>query len=443
MDGLTLQVPLASLGSLRKEMFTWSVLGMRRELIASMLKTLPKQVRARLLPIQASAPIITEFLAQVNNEEKRALSTCLAEFLTQHLRPQFVVREDDFVQSELPPHTLPGFQVLDANGKELAYGRDLAQLQFQFKEAAQTAFQAQGKSKKNTAASQNDTPMKTWAIGQLPQSIPIKLPTGTVYSYPCLRDTGEAVVYQVLDTEADAAQTHRQGVLRLLRLELKAQLTQIEKGPSNFQQIALQLKSVQNPQSLLNDFLDSVFERAALAEDALPYDEKAFKNTVQRCKARLAAVYQAACTILTDIAARTHALNQALYSASGAHGPVIPALKKWRDELVYDGFLRQTPWSHWQHLPRYIEAVQHRMNKFRDYPHREVQHAPVLRQWKERLDEQYMQYAYEPAKQMHWKQMRWHIEELHVSLFAQELKTAYPISNKRLEKIWAEHAAVR
>jgi ATP-dependent helicase HrpA len=120
---------------------------------------------------------------------------------------------------------------------------------------------------------------------------------------------------------------------------------------------------------------------------------------------------------------------------------LVGTLKLWREGLIYAGFLTATPWGQLQHLPRYLEALRRRYAKLQDYPQREVRHGPVIAGFFERLRNE-MSNAQATANP-ELDEIRWMTHELLVSLFAQELKTPYPVSLKRLEKLWQEYASGR
>jgi len=240
----------------------------------------------------------------------------------------------------------------------------------------------------------------------------------------------------LFETAREAEIAHRHGVVRLISLELKTQLRNFEKGPSGFNQTALQLKTVIPADKLLADFLETLADRAIIGDDPLPRDERAYRDQITRAKQRIPVVAEALGRTLAQVAEAYAALQVSMRAAGPRANSVSSALAQGRDRLVYTGFLAATPWAQHQHLPRFLRALGKRLDKFMSMPEREARHGPVVASyWARWLAEKERTAATASEALL---QFRWLIEELHVSLFAQELKTPFPVSTKRLDKIWTE-----
>jgi ATP-dependent helicase HrpA len=280
------------------------------------------------------------------------------------------------------------------------------------------------------------TGLTSWTIGTLPEGIPVKRAGRNVTAYPACVDEGASVAVKLFETAAEADAAHRKGVVRLLTLELKQQLRAWEKGPSGFNQIALQLKTAIASDKLLADFLATLADRAMIGDDAVPRDEKAIREQIGRAKQRIPVVADALGRTLAQIAESYVALQSDLHGAGPRAKAVVPLLSQWRDRLLFSGFLAATPWAQLPHVPRYLTALSRRLRKFTEMPEREPRHAPVLAgfwaQWQREMERQ------SGAASEDLRAFRWLIEELQVSLFAQELKTPFPVSSKRLEKRWLD-----
>jgi ATP-dependent helicase HrpA len=227
-------------------------------------------------------------------------------------------------------------------------------------------------------------------------------------------------------------------VLRLLRIALRDAIARYDKGGPGFNQSALQLKATVATDKLHKDVVDAALDRAFLADDPLPRNERAFAEMVKRARARLPAVIEGAFRLLGTIAAEHQALTQRLNAAPAALSRLVTEIRTQRDALVYPGFFGRTPWRQLQHLPRYLQALERRLAK---YPERAARDAKAAEQvtalwlrYRERDDRNRPAGRQEPALE----DFRWLIEELRVSLFAQELKTPFPVSFKRVEKAWSD-----
>jgi len=424
LDGLTLTVPLALLNRLDDAQLSWLVPGMVREKVTWYLKALPKAFRNRLVPLP---PMVTAFL-----EEVTAGSAVLSEAIRAWLKRRLgeAPRADAWDGQPLPDHLAMNVVVVDAAGRELGSGRDLAGLRERLGEAAKASFAAAGPAFGRAG-------LTRWEFGDLPETLAFARGGERMTAYPALVDDGASVSLTLADTREAADASTRRGVVRLIRLALKDALVRYEKGAPGFAQAALLVKTAIPTDRLLADVLDAVADRAFLADDPLPRSGKAFDEQVKRARTRLPAVADAAFRLLATIAASYHALGGRLAQAPPGMARLAAELRAQRDELLRPGFFAATPWAQLQHFPRYLEAIDRRWSKARERPDREARHAPQVeawtRRWRERRDRDRAAGRHDPALE----EFRWLLEELRVSLFAQELKTPTPVSLKRVEKAWA------
>jgi ATP-dependent helicase HrpA len=175
-----------------------------------------------------------------------------------------------------------------------------------------------------------------------------------------------------------------------------------------------------------------------VGDDPLPRSEKAFAEQVKRGRTRLPAVTESAVALLAAIAARYQALAQRLAALPPAHARFAADVRAQRDALVHPGFFGATGWRQLQSLPRYLEALERRVVRYVERPDRDAKHASQVaeftRRHRERVERNRLAGRHEPALEA----FRWLVEELKVSMFAQELKTPFPVSIKRVEKAWSE-----
>ena len=182
----------------------------------------------------------------------------------------------------------------------------------------------------------------------------------------------------------------------------------------------------------------AVVDRAFIGEDEPPRTAKAFEEQKKRAKARLPAVSEAAARHVAAIADAHQALTQAI-AQSAALGRVTHEVKAWRERLVYPGFLAKTPWEKLEDLPRYLKGYGLRLVKFRNNPERDGKHAASLAALWSQFEEREKRDRDAGKREPRLEEFRWLIEELRVSLFAQELRTPFPVSAKRLQKFRDEH----
>ncbi len=425
LDGLTLTVPLALLNQVSEVRLSWLVPGMERELLTHYLKSLPKAWRSRVVPV----PEFVSAFQESKHDRTIDVVAALRAFIS--ARCGDAPPTEAFAAIDLPAHLRVHVLVVDAGGQELASGRDLAALRAQLGQAAQLSFAGAQPAFERTGITR-------WDFGDLPEVLHIERDGRRLTGYPALVDATDSVSLVLLDTAAAAAEATRGGVLRLMRRELRDAIARFDKGGGGFTATALQLKTAIPTDRLLQDVLAAALHRALLADDPLPRDALAYADVVKRARARLPAVTEGAFRLLQAVAAHVTALNQRLASLPKTHARIAAEVRAQRDALVYPGFFSATPWVQLEHLPRYLRALDRRLAKFAERPDRDAKHAgDVTRLWQqyiERVERDRKADRNEPALEA----FRWLLEELRVSLFAQELKTPFPVSFKRLAKAWSD-----
>ncbi len=423
LDGLTLAVPLALLNQVEAATLSWLVPGMLREKLAVVVKALPKAVRNRLMPV---ADHVTAFLA-TEPSHARHVNDALRDYLKSALGVDVDRAVLDAI--ELPPHLRVNVVVADAAGRELGSGRDLAVLLRELGDAAQMTFAAASEGFERSGITR-------WDFGALPASLAITRDGARVTGYPALVDHGDSVSLALLDTERAAHAATRRGIVRLIAITLKDALAQQAKGPAGFNAVALALRGVAAPPALLADALAAIADRAFIGDDPLPRDDAAFVAQVKRARARLPAVAAHAWQLLAEIATAWAALNRRVDALPAAQSRLAAEIRAQRDALTHAGFFAATPWDRVTQLPRYLAALDRRLAKLHERPERDARHGAEVAGWRRRYEERVAAERKAGRDDPRLAEFRWLLEELKVSLFAQELKTPFPVSLKRLEKAW-------
>lgn len=424
LDGVTATIPLALLNQLNPVQTEWLVPGMLREKLTYLIKALPKTFRRVCVPVPE---FVTRFLEE-NKIGEGSIKTVLAAHIQRVTTLK--ISADDWTE-DIPAHLLMNFSVVDDAGRELAMGRDWNALKKQLGSAAQLTF-------RNASPDIEKGGLKQWDFGDLPETLSFERDGLKVTGYPALEDNIDSVSVKLFDTEHDAHVNHRKGVCRLMRFELKEQMKQLEKSLPNFNQYALQLRNVVSPDDLREDMLTAIADRAFIGEDELPRNNADFMKLKQRARTRLPAVTQAVVRQVQAVAAEYQLLiaQQAKMSASGNR--LRRDVDQQIPQLVYKNCFSQTPWEQLQHIPRYLKALRLRIEKQPANPDRDGKNAASIDiLWQKWLAEVEKRKKTDNASE-ELLNFRWLIEELRVSLFAQELKTPFPVSIKRLEKIWLD-----
>ena len=426
LDGVTMTVPLTVLNRLHAPSLEWLVPGMLREKIQLLIKALPKQIRRICVPVP---DFITKFL-ESNPDRQAAIIPQLAHFIAKSagdMRILEQIDQDAWAAQELPEHCYLNLRIIDDGGQELAGGRKLHELQQQLGQAAAVTF------RDNTQEFERDN-VTAWDIGTLPESIKFARGKQQLTGYLGLQKEKDGrIALRLFDTTEAAEQAHRQGVIELMKLQLKEQVKDLNKGIQGFTQAAMLLKHI-NADTLRDDLTQAVCDRAFIGEDELPRNEKAFKEQIKRARSRLPAVKEALSRYLQETAAAYAELNSKL----GKH-PLTHLLRLRLQTLLAAGFATRTPWTQWPRLPIYLKAMTLRLEKYSSNPARDAAREADIQEleqmWQEKTDSLVKQGL--PVSD-DLTAFKWMIEELRVSLFAQELKTPYPVSVKRLLKEWGK-----
>ncbi len=424
LDGVTLRLPLYLLNKVEPAQVDWLVPGLIREKLTALLKFLPKDKRRPLIPLPDT---VTAFLSAAKPGEA-TLTDALAAAIRKKTGAD--IHPDDW-KGELPAHLKMNLSVIDDSGQELASGRDLAALRQQLGGAARITY---GGGAEDNAFERSG--LTEWNFGDLPAQVKFRRGGRELIGHPALVDNGETVDLRLLDTAAAADEETRRGAVRLLRLALAAQFKQLDKELARETALALKYRGFGNADRLRAELLDAIAVRALLGDDEMPRSAKAFDKQKERAKPRVAVVKQA---LLRDVAEilDLHAQVAARLAAKPAFVAAMRDETAHLAALVPADFIVATPWAHLKDLPRYLRGILKRLEKLPAAEQRDARGmAGVLTLQNKYLARRAQAKNAAPALD----EFRWQLEELRISLFAQELKTPYPVSVKRLEKRWDELA---
>jgi ATP-dependent helicase HrpA len=426
LDGVTINVPLALLNQVDETAIDWLVPGMIRDKVAWTMKALPKRVRSQLVPVPEQ---VTKFLEQ---EHQGTVKESVLAFASRVAGERLA--SDVWSKEEPPAHLLMNVRVVDEAKRELAMGRDLAELRRRLGEAASLTLA------KSKPGMERDGITK-WDFGELPEQVTFRRGNQTLTGFPALtpsplgegRGEGETVAIRLFDTRDKADDAHRAGVKRLMSFELKEQAKNLERALPGFNALALKFSATIPAERLKSDLIEAIVDRAFIGEDEPPRSPKAFEEQKKRAKARLPAVTEGAQRYAAAIGDAGQLLAQSL--AQGASlGKVAHEVKSIRDRLVYPGFAARTPWDRLEHLPRYLKGCALRLQKYRANAERDQKHAATVAGFWADYEARAKADGETGRRDPRLEEFRWMIEELRISLFAQELRTPVPISAKRLHK---------
>jgi len=425
-DGVTLSVPQALLNQVSAVRCEYLVPGVLAEKIAQLIKSLPQKVRRNCVPVPEFSAV---FCAAVQPSE-----TPLLPALVRYIREQkqIEVPLEAFRLEQLPAHLRMNFRVVDEHGRQLGMSRNYAQLRADWapKQAIAPAVQA----KNVTAqAKTNSERYTSWSFGDFKATREEARAGQTVTVFNALVDMGDAVSLQSFDTRDEAQAAQRLGLRRLFQLALKEQVKYLEKNLSGMQAMAMLFLPFGSQQDLQRQILEVTFDRCCL-NDPLSETEKEFATRCKEAKARLNLVAQEIARLVGTVLTENQALQKAL-PAYKAHGQVLQDIRSQCEWLLGKEWVGRTPYERIQHMPRYLKAINVRLTKLRSNPARDTQNMsqmqPLQQQWQRKLS------AQQGDVNVRLDDFGWMMQELRVSLFAQELKTPVIVSVKRLEKMLA------
>ena len=467
-DGVTLTIPQALINQVSAARCEYLVPGLLAEKVAQLLKSLPQKLRRNLVPVPEFA---AAFCAAVQPSDAPLLQA-----LTRYIREQkqLDVPLDAFRLEQLPLHLLMNFRVVDEHGRQLGMSRNFMQLRGEWAapslisppmgEELNSPLRKTGSFSYLRSVGIEEKRFITWDFGDFGATMLVPRAGQQVTVFNALHDEGDAVTLQTFDTRDEAQAVHRAGLRRLFMLALKEQVKYLEKNLPDAQKLAMLFLPFGSQQDLQRQILSVTFDRCCLNEP-LPGNEKEFAERSKQAKARLNLVAQELSRLTGAILAEYQVLQKSLPAFKGrprdgaaepkgagvaasrllpqaagsasnvskVHGQAVQDIRQQCEWLFNKEWVAQTPYERMQHLPRYLKAINVRLEKLRANPLRDAQLsaqlAPLQQQWQRKKSAQYGELD------VHVEDFGWMLQELRVSLFAQELKTPVIVSVKRLQKI--------
>ena len=425
-DGITMTVPLFALNQLDPVRAEWLVPGMVKEKAQVLLKSLPQKIRRNCVPL---ADYAAGFLTRSGGgaPQPRGFLEVLADD----------VRSETGVPCT-PADLILNFKVIDEHGRQLAMGRNLAQLRAELGAEAQETFRNVAQQDAEVAKDLADQ-ITNWTFGELPELMEIQRRGETLIGHPALVDEGDACAIEVFDDPLEAQKAHRKGLRKLFRLTLREQVKFVERSLRDLGRVQMQAsvvpglaKNFENFDDLENDVVDCVLEATAMA-DPLPTDEESFQARREDARGRLSLVAGEVSRLLTEVATIAGTIPLKLKRMTQEKS-LCEDVTRELEGLFPPHFLLSAPLSQLMHYPRYLKAVVYRLEHFSDDPERDAARQAQI----ERLSVPWQRAvaARRGQPDEHLEEFRWMLEELRVSLFAQQLRTPMPVSVKRLERIW-------
>ncbi|MDX1732733.1 MAG: ATP-dependent RNA helicase HrpA [Halioglobus sp.] len=425
-DGVSVTVPVALLNRAPRYLFDWLVPGLLREKCIALLKGLPKDKRRQLVPVPDTVDRVLQRLQSEDRDLLQALAQALQDIAGVTLCAA------DWNPAALDDYYRMNIRVVDARGRLLGQGRDLARLIEQFRDDT----------RQSVSAGQQDSPAREgitrWDFGDLPQRWQFRQAGLEIVAWPALVDRGDSVAIELCDYPGQASLQHRLGLVRLFRLRLAQQVKALRKQllHDNHSHLLLARTDCER-EPLVEDMIDAAVAQAMALEGELPRSEDAFSARLERGRDALLPLAQdlerQLCSALSELAAARSALAQRdprIWPDSRADVEAQTAA------LLAPHFQRDTPAEWLQQYPRYMKALRVRAERLAGQYGKDQDHMAMLAALGEPLAAlladrpESLQLSEEVAT------YRWMLEEFRVSLFAQSLGTRRPVSRKRLLEQW-------
>lgn len=478
-DGVAVQVPILFLNQLSPEPFRWQIPGLRHELVTALIKSLPKAIRRNFVPApdvaRAACTVLEEDYSPATDELLPSLALVL-----RRLRG-VVVEPEAFNWDAVPEHLKMSFQVRNARNKILGEGKDLRALQQQLHKEIRSALAdslgasdeamakmvalAQGgtgnsgdsarpgakKGAKNPGAQANAGasggvrevtgltafPADMFPDGAIPRKVQRIIATQAVNGYPALVDEETSVGLRIFPTEAEQLHAQRRGIIRLLQLQVPSPVRYVSEHLSHKEKIVF----TQNPHGSIDELIRDC--TVAALDHLVPhtpiFTHAEYSELYEHVRAELIETVFDVTKLVAEILSEATALKKAIKKATSLTTMhAVSDVKGQMENLVYPGFVAQTGYDQLVHVPRYLKAAQVRLTKLGPNLHRDNQLMLTVQDLEDSYDNAVKSLPAGTIVPDALRRVNWMIEELRVSFFAQELGTAYTVSEKRIAKAQRE-----
>ena len=407
-DGVTVHVPLPALARTREAGLDWHVPGYRRDLVAALIRTLPRTVRRQFVPANEHAQSFLD--AHGPNDGP----------LVKVLGPWLGVAPGDLDVRQLPDHLRVTIRVIDESGATLAAGKDLDALERHLQRRIRTGISSAARSFERTG-------ITDWNLGELPRSVEVEWSGQRFEAYPALVDEGTSVALRVFVTEEEQSQAMWAGTRRLLQLTVPSPLRALGKRLTNRTKVALGHAPHPSYEALLDDCVAAAIDLLMRSNGGVAWNEESFVRLRDSVTHELPDRVFGVTAAVARILARAYELRErADHMTTPAVVSSIADVQVQLSRLVYPGFVTETGAARLPDVLRYLDAIERRLDKLPSEPVRDLQRARKAQE----LEELVAALPRSPEQ----ARIRWLIEELRVSLFAQQLGTAERVSATRIRR---------
>ncbi|PIJ48584.1 ATP-dependent RNA helicase HrpA [Erwinia sp. OLTSP20] len=420
-DGVTLHIPLTLLNQVADRGFEWQIPGLRQQLVSALIKSLPKTVRRNFVPAPDYAQA---FLSRVTPFELPLLDALEREF---RRMTGVTVARDSWQWDLVADHLKMTFRVLDENQRTLAEGKDLAALKLALKARVQQTLS------QVADAGLEQQNLQQWSFGDLPRHYQQKRGGYSVKAWPALVDEKQSVAIRLFDSEYEQQRMMRAGLRRLLLLNIPSPVKYLHEKLPNKAKLGLYFNPYGKVLDVIDDCIACGVDKLIDSAGGPVWQEAAFRALHDTVRAQLNDNVVAIAGEVEQILSKTFAINKRLKGqVDMTLALALADIKAQMNGLVFRGFVTAVGWRRLPDVLRYLSAIERRLEKLAIDPHsdraRMLKVSQVQQAWQSWLNK--MPPAQRDVADV--AEIRWMIEELRVSYFAQQLGTPYPVSDKRV-----------
>jgi ATP-dependent helicase HrpA len=429
-DGVTLRVPAPLLPQLPPQRLDWLVPGLLYDRCVALVRNLPKALRKNFVPVP---DFVRAALDKIPFGEGS-----LHEALGRELQRMTGARIPDEAWPEaeagLDPHLRMNLEVVDAQGKPLGEGRDLAEVTARFAQESQAALALP------TQQRHEQRPVEAKAFAEVAAKTQQQVAGLSMTVYPALVDEQGTVREGRFATQAEASYQHRRALQRLLLQQLTEQAKFLRGKLPGLTELGLLHRDLGRPEALVEDILLASLDAAILADEPqLPRDGAGLASLAERRKAGLTEQAERIARLTLEILKLWHGLQKKFKGRIDlAQAVALNDIKAQLASLVYPGFVRDTPLEWLKEYPRYLKAIEQRFDKLGSQVQRDRVWSGELAGLWEQYRARAAKHGQEGKRDANLELYRWMLEEYRVSLWAQQLGTRMPVSDKRLNKQWSQ-----
>ncbi|WP_018691879.1 ATP-dependent RNA helicase HrpA [Algicola sagamiensis] len=421
-DGVSVKIPLGLLNQVKEDGFDWGIPAQRQELIIALIKSLPKPIRRNFVPAPNYADAVLQKLSEQPYQGK------LLEQVANHLRRMTGVSipEDAWDWSQVPEHLKINFHVVDDKKTIVGQGRHLSILQQSLEGQVQQTI----KDVANDSIERAD--IIDWDFGALPESFSQVQAGYEIKAFPALIDQKKSVSIELMDAQDKAELAHRHGLVRLILINTQSPIRYLQANLPNKSKLGLYF----NPFGNVNDLLDDCIFASALsllADTAPARDEQSYQQQRDMIRMHLADHMLVVAQKVEQVLSLAHGIRKKMkgrvdLTMIQAHGDINHQI----DAFIFKGFVTSVGPERLDDILRYFQAIERRFEKLPVDPNRDRLQMIEIEKVMAAYEKLASQYSHLPQLPSDVTEIRWMIEELRVSLFAQVLGTKYPISAKRI-----------